>query len=206
MFTVTTAEIRWFLPGHPDQGLWRWLQSLEGSCEEQPPRDDLYLVSSGQEGLGIKQREGRMEFKKRLKVHPDYEIGPVRGKPESWIKWSIQLAEEIPAGDPHFALSGHWITVSKKRFLQKYKIGTDGSLIMPPSEGYPARGITVELSELTVKGVDWWTIGIECFGPADEVYDLLLASVHRLLEDPPAATLLLADSMGYPEWIGLHFP
>ena len=48
MFTITTAEIRWFLPGHPDENLATWLRGLDGTFEEQEPRNDLYLLFQGQ--------------------------------------------------------------------------------------------------------------------------------------------------------------
>ncbi len=206
MFTVTTAEIRWFLRGYPESGLSEWLQGLNGIFEEQEPRDDLYLLFPGQEGLGIKLREGRLEFKKRLGVSRDHLLGPATGQVETWIKWSFQAATGIHSEGAQLEGSGHWITVSKKRYLQKYGIDPEGSLVLPPSGGYPEMGIVAELSGLQINGADWWTIGLECFGRAGEVQALLLANGDRILKDIPVTALHPANCMGYPEWIGMNIP
>ncbi len=201
MFAITTAEIRWFMPGQPDPNLAAWLRGLNGTFEAQEQRDDLYLLFPGQEGLGIKLREGRMEFKKRLAVHPPFESEIMTGKPETWIKWSIQAGEKISPGDLQQSGPGHWITIRKSRLVQKYMVGSDGSLTKPPSAGYPERGIVAELSGLKVKGADWWTFGLECFGPAREVYSLLLSGIGHLTPEIPSGALSMKESAGYPGWI-----
>lgn len=201
MFIITTAEFRWFGPGLTPAGLLRWHANQEGTYEEQQPRTDVYMVLPGQDGLGIKFREGRLEFKKRVDIHPAFNADSLDGRPESWIKWSIKSADEAGPDDPSLQDSIHWIHIRKKRFLLKHAIGQDYRLCPPPETGYPAQGIAVELSELEVRNENWWTFGIECFGPARQVYPTLLEVLPLLIKGIPGKKLVPDSSMGYPEWI-----
>lgn len=201
MFSVTTAEIRWFLPGALPANLLNWLSRQEGTFDDQPVRNDLYLLLPAQEDLGIKLREGRMEFKKRTAVNGEFISKTLSGNVETWVKWSIEAGESIRPDLPHFSDPKHWISIEKKRYLQKYAISPEGELHLPPPAGYPEKGIAVELSDLRMKGSAWWTFGLECFGKPEDVYKDLLSHISRLSAGYPEADPGQSRSLGYPAWI-----
>jgi hypothetical protein len=205
MFSIATAEIRWFIPGNIPENVSVWLALQKGTREEQSPRSDLYLVLPGQDSLGIKLREGRIEIKKRLAIHEDLEAPGITGRVESWIKWSVKAEDELT---PEHLLShdpSHWISINKKRCLQKYEIGDEGNLMPHRMEGFPPEGIAVELSELNAGDDSWWTFGLECFGNSEQVYPDLMTFIPSLTDGFPCGELIHSRSSGYPEWIRRTF-
>ena len=201
MFSINTAEIRWFLPGSMPGNLVDWLQQQNGVYDDQPPRTDVYMVLPQQDMLGIKLREGRLELKKRIIQHEAYNAEGIGGKIESWKKWSIMAADGVSPGTMYFQDAAHWISIQKNRFLQKYEVSETGGLMPHPQTGYPASGIAVELSELTLMENTWWTFGLECFGNTGNNHKVLIHSIPSLISGFPASGLTRASSAGYPEWI-----
>lgn len=201
MFSISTAEIRWFLPGQLPVNLLGWLSGQNGLFEDQPGRTDIYLVFPGQENLGVKLREGRMEFKKRIATAVEYKSTSLTGHLETWIKWSLEAGEKFLPDSVFFADPDHWIHIDKKRYLQKYAIDPEGNLTKPPPAGYPEKGIAVELSELKMEGSDWWTFGLECFGRRDAVHKDLLNHLPQLTKGFPGPDPGMTNSFGYPAWI-----
>ena len=71
-----------------------------------------------------------------------------------------------------------------------------------------AVGCQAELTTLRVGGHDYWTIGLESFGPPDRQRDAILECAKRVL--PPLSihrgtALASTGTMGYPEWIERNF-
>ena len=201
MFSITTAEIRWFIPGRGFGKVLEWLRAKEGLYQEEPPRTDLYLKFPGGHDLGVKLRQGRIELKKKLIHHGQYDREGISGKIESWIKWSIVGEEGLSPGNDIFGDATHWLPIQKTRYLKKHAISGD-KLSPFPREGFPEKGIAIELSVLEALGQDWWTFGLECFGNTGEVHPDLTKHLHHLTEGFPVGILSAEQSMGYPEWIG----
>jgi len=114
MFTVTTAEIRWFVKGDIPKTVHSWFKKHTGIYEEQPERTDVYLDIKDSGNLGIKFREGRFEVKQLINELDILTLPPqVTGKAELWKKWSFNSAEsELPHAD---IKKGEWIEVTKTR-------------------------------------------------------------------------------------------
>lgn len=203
MFSITTAEIRWFQKGVSPPNMHQWLQHLNGVFEEQEPRIDVYQVLPDQMNLGIKLREGRMEIKKRLAFQHSFTSENIHGKLETWIKWSSKTEEGIPSYNTMFDDVSHWIRIEKKRILQKFEITRKKQLTLYPDNGFPEAGIAIELANLKVQEHPWWTFALECFGPMERVATDLLSVAPALLENNVSTQLTKDNSYGYPEWIGM---
>jgi hypothetical protein len=201
MFSIITAEIRWFIQGSAYGMVHAWLKVLDGLYQEELPRTDLYLIFPGGHDLGVKLRQGKIELKKKLAHHGQYDHEANAGRIESWIKWSINGEEGLSPDNNFFGDPTHWLPIQKTRFLQKYAISGD-QLILPPRAGFPEKGIAVELSAVKVLGQDWWTFGLECFGNTGDIHTDLMKLLPRLTIGFPAGMLAAERSMGYPEWIG----
>lgn len=204
MFSISTAEIRWFYTGSPPEPLLVWLQELDGLYENQSPRTDRYLLLPAQDNLGIKLREGRIEIKKRTGAHPQYSNEQIAGHVESWFKWSIPLESGHNPVHAFMHARNHWVDIRKIRSVQKFALDEELGLILPPELGYPSEGLMVECSALRMDNKAWWTFAIECFGPADRVYSNLIAVIPGLLSGHFPIALSTSQSSGYPEWINRH--
>ena len=62
MFTITSAEIRWFIKGQIPSSVFDWFNGLNENYVNQPERTDYYLVLKSDDALGIKLREGKVEI------------------------------------------------------------------------------------------------------------------------------------------------
>ena len=65
------------------------------------------------------------------------------------------------------------------------------------------RGVNFELTQLTINGAKWWTVGFEAFGDSDKLPDI----VNAVLALPDATAqlprLALEESLSYPAWFPL---
>lgn len=202
MFSITTAEIRWFKKGKIPQVLLDWIQSNEGIYEDQSPRTDVYLIIDSVPTIGIKVREGRMEIKKKLSTVESFSIEAISGYPETWIKWSSKTADDVKEDYPLLQDKDQWIQIQKKRTLRKFEVSASGQLLPFPETFYPEVGIAIEVSDLEVNDQSWWTFALECFGPQDRVLADLKTVIPTLLTNFPPIELTKDLSMAYPEWIG----
>jgi hypothetical protein len=95
-----------------------------------------------------------------------------------------------------------WISIKKERRLRKYAINDITGLTAVDPDSFPERGCSVELTELKVRDVEWWSEGFEAFGP-DEAHlrDTLelLASSCLDFQDHPA--LHAENAVDYREWL-----
>lgn len=201
MFSITTAEIRWFQLGSSPGIIRKWLRNQKGIYEEQETRTDVYLILKNNPALGIKLREGRMEIKKRLSVGSTVRSHNLAGTSEVWKKWSAKTEESNSAGNLLFEEEDHWIHIRKKRYLQKYEITSGGELIPYPESGFPNSGLAVEIADLVINDQQWWTFGLESFGNPDQVKNDLESFLPQLVRDLPCTHCHTNNSFSYPQWI-----
>jgi hypothetical protein len=112
--------------------------------------------------VGIKLREGKLEVKRR---DIDFGFAPlgsrVTGRLALWRKWSFTVAGSDRTGAP----DDDWISIEKKRRLRKYAINGITGLTAADPDTFPEHGCSVELTEMKVRNVEWWSVGLEAFGP-----------------------------------------
>ncbi len=191
MFILPSVEIRWFGRGSPAPAMRAWFEAGERSPEAEPARDDRYLAHPD-ESLGIKLRQGKLEIKRRESLLEPLILPGVAGVVERWRKWSFALAEDdLP--------SEAWIAVHKRRLVRKYAC-QDGRALAIAAAERPAQGCNVELTELTVHGDSWWTLGFEAFGAESLLRDCLEATARAVFVGA-APRFDVRDSYGYPAWL-----
>lgn len=194
-----TAEIRWFWPAAPD-GLVDWFLSttIHTGSAHSNTRIDLYLDDGSQSELGLKHRAGQpgVEIKGRIAVLPQpLAAGPLAGPIELWGKWfSAPLALHTLA----------IVTVEKRRWLRRFIPSEATVQALPQSplgSPRPARGCTVELTQVTLAdGTVWWTLGCTAFGTlATVATDLHKVGDWLAARRPPPLGTTWAG--GYPAWL-----
>jgi hypothetical protein len=195
---LATVEARWFMAGSPAEEVRRWFER-RGSVTKAKPRIDSYLYQPGITSIGIKLREGRVEVKRR---DIDFGLVPlgfrVTGRLGLWRKWSFTVVgtERTEAADDG------WVSVEKERRLRKYAINDINGLTAVDPDSFPERGCSVELVELNVRDVEWWSVGFESFGPDEALLRSTLEMVATTcLESQDHPALHAENSFDYPEWL-----
>ena len=197
-----TMEVRWFYKGTVSPEASQWFQQGERRPEEQPPRVDYYLCLSDRDSLGIKLREGRIEVKRRHRQHGVVRLGErVTGLVEHWRKWSFELAEGSRNLASIVVPPASWIVVKKERKLRRYRLAEDQKIVAVPVGEYNIRGCNLELTSISVKGKEWWSLSFEAFGVETAVYGSLVHVAQRLLATGESPILDAQDSYGYPKWL-----
>jgi hypothetical protein len=212
-----TVEIRWFFQGVSEKGVNNWFllnPRLGETLTEQRGqiRSDLYLLASGNTGIGVKLREGRFEIKV-LQHHEEVlaKGGAVSGRGEIWHKWKWPYAKaksdkktdelvitSFMANTPENLRVRVW----KKRWQRLFSpAGAKALAPMPKSPKGLAWWIQAELTELEVKGAPWWTLALEIYGNPDEPTAILWQSLQRFLEDYAGPPLQIDNSYSYPQWL-----
>lgn len=197
-----TVEVRWFYRGKIPGEVWDWFQGAGEAVKAQPSRVDAYLRLPGNERLGIKVREGRLEIKQREEVYGVHRFQEmVEGVVEGWRKWGF------PMGDRPVWLTEDeavWIEVRKKRWMRVYTL-EDEIVREIAWDSFPVIGCGWEVAEVGLVEMEeeWWSLGFEAFGDEEKLKDTLLAVVGHVLGlgKPPAFEA--DDSYGYPGWMGL---
>jgi hypothetical protein len=202
-----TVEVRWFQAGVPPPELVAWFQQGERHPEEQPHRVDYYLRLRQGDSLGIKFREGRIEIKQRQRSYGIIHFHErVSGLVESWHKWSFELTEASGDLTTLFAPASPWIGVQKARHVRKYGVTAVGRILAVPADEQPERGCSLELTDVAVGGMPWWTVGFEAFGDEGGLREVLLCVVEHVLAQGQAPVLDAKDSYGYPAWLRAMVP
>lgn len=200
MFSVDTAEIRWFSKGEVLPDFSKWFKDIEGSFEEQSERTDIYLRITDESNLGIKLREGRFEVKRLLQTQGILSCKGAEGIANTWRKWSIKADESEDVASFTFE-EDHWIKIKKKRLLQRF-ITNNSRVLIPQSPGpFPLNGIAAELSQVMYNDQKYWTFGIEAFGSHDQILNQLRICFDEIFQKLPPTTILLDHSLSYPEWL-----
>jgi hypothetical protein len=173
-----------------------------------PPawRQDRYLLVPGNDDMGIKWREGRLEIKGRTSAGGPRVIAPgIAGVCDHWLKWSY-------AGEPveqRFSdLFGNdtapGVVMLEKRRLQRHlDIDPEGAVTEVGIQDRRERGINVELAQIRLPGPSsdlHWTLAFEAF-PSDQVFEWFAPVVASFLADCPALPLSAHRSMSYPCWL-----
>lgn len=184
-----TAELRWFFRRPPPRPVVDW---FEQAAAPQESRIDRYLVLAGAEALGVKVRGGttRLEFK--LRPGPPERLGlpgGITGELEEWQRWSLPRGA-VTRRFPRLGLPKEpWVEVAKGRRQTTIPYGSDS-------------GCRVELTGVRVRAQEWWTVGLESYGPGGDLVPALEAAADELLGSLDLTGSLGADlSCGYPAWL-----
>jgi hypothetical protein len=200
MFTITSAEIRWFIKGKIPPIIFDWFIGLNSNYMNQPERTDHYLQLKSDDSLGIKLREGRIEIKQRINQIGNIVPGSnVTGIAEKWQKWSFELKEAndiISIQD----IQNKWIPISKTRVLVNYGI-TEDNIVAQKEDATYKNGCFTELTSININQEEWWSFGLEAYGEEIRLLDNLILIAHLMLSDKSNIRFAQEDSMSYPGWI-----
>jgi len=192
---VDSLEVRWIVPGLLRAAMREWFARFPAETER---REDTYLLHPRLRGLSVKLRDrGALDVKACL-GNPVVPGLPVRGRLESWRKWSFSCDPPDSAG----AAPAGWITVRKHR-VSSWFLFTARRDPGAARQEAARPGCTVELTEFYVRNDTWWTLGFEATGPAGLRPDALRQAVGRVFAQPlPAgADLGLGNSWSYAQWL-----
>ena len=220
----STLEVRWFLRrplAESGSAVEAWFRSplrYGGSAgpasiawQPAPPawRQDRYLVVPGQDDMGIKWREGRLEIKGREAALGPCVFAPaIEGMCERWLKWSY-TGEAI---ERRFSVlfrdgAAHGVVTVEKRRLQRHlRLDPSGAAVEVGPDEARECGVNVELAQIRVPGVQGspfgphWTLAFEAF-PSDFASQTFTEVVARFLVGCPALPLAAERSMSYPRWL-----
>lgn len=200
MYTVDTAEIRWFYKGEIPTDFISWFKSFEGLYDEQSARTDLYLKMNDDSNYGIKLREGRFEIKKLITNRGILSAKQVEGIADTWRKWSMK-ADEQEHIDFIIKDTAHWVAIEKERSMQRFAVDESNKLLPQTAGIFPPAGIGVELSRVTFKTEKYWTFGMEAFGDPNQIFSLLQLCFKHFFHKKPPTSLSLDHAYSYPEWL-----
>ena len=181
---LTSLEMRWFYAGKLPVATSNWFGQDALGGEMQPPeeREDIYLYSLGCEYLGIKLRQGRLEIKWRNAELGVVSWGGVEGKLEKWGKWLCEDSTK-ESFRPEVLEGKSWINVKKVRSQRLYD------------------DCAIELTELNIKGNDWWTIGFETVGTEASKRNQLQNLASKVFQSYVNLELTNNHSYGYAKWL-----
>lgn len=195
-----------------------WFTSIDDKFATEE-RDDLYVYSPKSLDLGIKIRQERSKYKTttspskvEIKWRKSRDIkatlveGKVIGFLEEWIKWGWNTGPD-ESNDRKVDLfldfpNGPLITIRKNRLLRRYVFDNN----LARSTKYikeRAEGLSCEITKITSRNTNWWSIGFEEFGNK-HCKEHFCHFIERILKDF-SVRLEENNSCGYPEWISRNF-
>ena len=185
---LSSLEIRWFYAGKLPAAISDWFEQDELGGKLQPPeeREDVYLYSPECEYLGIKLRQRRLEIKWR-----NAELDIVRleegveGKLEKWGKWMCEDPSQESFKPEAVLGKSSWVSVKKVRLQRLYE------------------GCAMEITQLNVKGNDWWSVAFETLGAEASKLEQLKTIATQAFETYNGSQLQAQDSYAYPRWLCL---
>ncbi len=198
----SSIEVRWFV----DDAGSAEAKAAAAWLRDEPPqgkRDDRYLLT-GRDDVGFKARveEGqpaKLETKLLLGS-----LGPAQlhdgfvGRIERWRKLSLTVT------DPELEAKGEWLRLTKTRRMRKLAC-EDGVVRRVDVSQNPEAGCIVEVTELDFElgGVARRaiTVGLDAFGPASMLLEVLLRASPIALAYAAGLQLGIARSESYPEWL-----
>jgi hypothetical protein len=198
MTGTASLETRWFAREPYPDALTRYFDVGAGGAEglvTVERRTDRYLKACREE-LGVKLRGGRLEIKLRERDLGVKTFAPrVNGRCAAWRKWSIPVPDD---GARAIADSdSDWVAVEKlRRFARLDRAGLRTS-----PNGQPSAGCNFELTEVSVAGRVWWSVGFEAFGDETELESILVSAVRRLSDHVAELRLDATTSCDYPEFL-----
>jgi hypothetical protein len=198
--TASTAELRWFLPGPLPAGALAWLAMEERHRQE--PRTDDYALLPGSAVVGVKLRAGRLEVKALAQAVGPLRLTPaIEGLVETWGKLAVQVPDG-PGLDQSLHAEAVMVSIDKTRWLRRFALDGAAGPVEVAAGTTPARGCDVELTQLRVRGSDWWTVGLEAFGDPPGIEGCLKLTARAvLLSGEPPCRLSHGNSLSYPAWL-----
>ena len=195
---VRSLEVRWIFPGQLEAAVAGWFGRFPAGMES---REDTYLVDPRLRGLSVKVRGGGALEVKVYRGSPGIlEVaGRARGRLESWQKWSFPFSPpRQDSGDP-----AGWRPVRKRRRISRFS-GASGPVVAPAPGPGPEPRCEVELTEVRIRGQDWWTLGFEATGPGDLLRSALEATAALVFAQalPGGVEPGTDQSRSYAEWLG----
>ncbi len=185
---LTTAELRWFYLGQLPQEISQWFQQdfLDGQLEPPEEREDLYLYSPENDYMGIKLRQGRLEIKWRKAELGVLRFGDrVEGKAEKWGKWLCEDPTSESFQPKDVVGKKSWMSVKKVRSQRQYE------------------NCGVELTQLSVRGNNWWSFALEATGGDVSLMNNLQTVASSVFKSYRNPKLQVQDSYSYPSWLCL---
>jgi hypothetical protein len=91
--------------------------------------------------------------------------------------------------------------VEKRRTLRLFQVGNEGQVVPLPTGSHEGFGCGLELTRIVVRGADWWSLGLEAFGPEATLEKRLMAVAGHLFALGAAPRLEAEASYGYPRWL-----
>ncbi len=158
-----TAEIRWFFKGDIPKEILDWFYDTGFEPDKQAQRTDYYLILPDNDSLGIKLREGSLEFKQRFGKSEEFIFdNSIGGYLEYWQKWSFELTDYPAVINDIPTYPESWIGVVKERSLQMFGISEDGKIFQSPTGVFLHNGCGWELTKIQIKGRNekWWSSSI----------------------------------------------
>jgi len=224
---LLSAEIRWFWRSAPPSTLLSWFKDerihLCAVGGGPPDREDLYLVDGSQSELGIKvrgQKNARPGDNAAAPMLKDVEAkgllmvdsgvltsGPLAAPVQFWCKWPFR---HIDVG------STKTLAVRKTRWLRRFDTTGPSAIEIfldanedPIDESrrncLPALGCNAELTEVQLPiGDDWWTFGVEAFGPLHTLEASLRTVAEELVRRGDGPELHSGVLLNYPQWINQY--
>ena len=125
-------------------------------------REDTYLLNPQLPGLSVKIRAGGALEVKVYRGSPGIlEVaGRARGRLESWQKWSFPASPlDRDSADP-----AGWQPVRKRRRISRFPLASGPDAARAPLGQQPR--CEVELAEVRMRGLDWWSLGFEATSPS----------------------------------------
>jgi hypothetical protein len=151
--------------------------------------------------MGIKLRQGRLEIKWRKAELGILRFGDIlEGKAEKWGKWLCEDPTQ-ESFQPQDVVGKLWVSVKKGRSQRRYQILPDKSINAVPLTESIDQGCSVELTQLSINGNDWWSLGFEAFGEDDCLMDNLQAVASEVFKTCGSLKLQSQDSYAYPRWL-----
>jgi len=217
----STLEMRWFFPGPLEESgsgveVWFGTRPRYGghgrpaprAWEPAPPawRQDRYLLVPGNDDMGLKWREGRLEIKGRASASPPQMLAPgIAGVCEHWLKWSYAGAAIEQRFSGLFGNGGApgVLIVEKRRLQRCLDLDRAGGVHEVSLDHRRERGVNVELVEIRLPGPPGrlhWSLAFEAF-PSEQVSELFAQTVAGFLAGCPALPLSAGLSMSYPRWL-----
>lgn len=194
-----TFEVRWFGAGKAPEAVRAWFAAAPEPAAP-PPRVDHYLRLPGDDSLGIKLREGRVEVKQRRGEKETAAFhARVTGATAHWRKWSFPLAEDALGLAEIADTPRAWLAVQKTRRLRSYALDGDGTIAAVSPQDPPPQGCDWELTAVRLGDQSCWTVGFEAYGPNPET-TLYRVTAHLMAAYPPPP-LTLDQSWSYPAWL-----
>lgn len=173
---VVSLEVRWIHPGQLPAVL---VQRLEPFPEGVELREDRYLSDPVLPDVSVKIRGGLQVDVKAFRHSPGQLAlpGGTRGRLELWEKWSFPLG-----GVPQPLIDGaSWTPVEKARRRRSFAL-VDGDLVERSLADAESPGCALEVTEVSIDGAVWWTLGLEAVGPLDTLHRDLHATALALID------------------------